>query len=75
MLYIQQDLLMIGGPLVELELVKSWASGGLGSGEEEFFYFRFSDLRFLEESLILTMMAFVLSMMGWVHAVYSTSFA
>ena len=75
MLYIQQDLLMIGGPLVELELVKSWASGGLGSGEEEFFYFRFSDLRFLEESLILTMMAFVLAMTGWVHAVYSTSFA
>ena len=75
MLYIQQDLLMIGGPLVKLELGKRWASGGVGSGEEEFFYFRFSDLRFLEESLILTMMAFVLTMMGWVHAVYSTRFA
>ena len=72
MLYIQQDLLMIGGPLVKLELGKRWASGGVGSGGEEFFYFRFSDLRFLEERLILTMMAFVLTMMGKVYAVYST---
>ena len=32
-------------------------------------------MRFLEERLILTMMAFVLTMMGRVHAVYSTRLA
>ena len=49
--------------MVKLELGKRWASGGFGSGEEEFFYFRFSNLRFLEEREILTMVALVLTMM------------
>ena len=64
MQYIQQDLPRTGGPLVKPELGKRWTSGWVGFGEEEVFYFRFSDLRLLGERLILTMMAFVLTTMG-----------